>query len=263
MCKNNIKLMKSQKPEKRMGMIIRIIPLVILFLTAGLLPCALATEIETDSREKLQLRQHSIEPIMGINSSENDKSHGVITIYIHTGTGHPVDAKKVLKWIDEGVLSADGVLFDTEQALVVNSNRLLLPFSFTETMEREYLESMIRVSGESIFQQASTSISLYEFSNHLIFLSLSGDARFQNQSGLSGRGITGTLIAKDYTRTPGLFSAYHTVRSGEQEEIKKSFIYRNRFWLIGASALAISGTTAIISSAGGGPVYLPEPPGRP
>lgn len=263
MSKNNVKLMKSQKPEKRMGMIIRIIPLVLLFLTAGLLQEASANAIETDSRKTLLLRQYSIEKMREMHNIESAKSNGVITIYFLTGAGHPVDANKFLMWIDEDLISVDGISFDTEKALVVDSNRLQLPFSFIEPLNSEYLESMIRILGQSNFQQAVTPISLYESSNHSIVLSLLGDSRIQSQSVFSSRKVSGTLVAKSYSKTPGLFSAVQTVKPDEEEATKGSFIYRNRFWLMGASALAISGTTAIISSAGSGPVYLPDPPGRP
>lgn len=245
--------------EQNMGALMRRTTklLVIIFL---LLPAAgvhhlMAEGINPAAKDSLIINQYSLEG--NLLYTEAPKSQ--LTFRLMLGSECSLDAPQWLAWIEEGVIEIEGIRLNLNQVKVKGSRNLMVPFEFEQPLTGEHLETTIRISGNGQYADAAANLSLYDGVNSVVEIrSLGSRFRTNRQAVVAERFRFGGQHSR-----PDLL-AYVVLQPGEgEDQPKSSFLYRKRYWLVGAAALAVSGTSALIFNSGDSVAFLPIPPGRP
>ncbi len=225
----------------------------------------LAFENISTVKDTLIVKQFSID--FPNNGSENkiNNDEGVLTFRILAGKSTGLNADQILRWIEEGTLQLSGIRFDTDRAVIVNEHKLSISFEFKQPLQGEYLETDLKIAGLDWIDDAGTPVSLYGGSHSVMDLNLSGEGKRLSGQLESSRQVA----AANFLFDSADLSAHHQPvfilyqKSPEESRYRSGFIYRNRYWVMGAATMVAGSATALFLNGGDSATYLPEPPGRP
>ena len=255
MLNNRNKTDYKQKMGAFMNRFSRLLLIIILFSPAIGGQQLMAEYLKSEKSDSLIIKQFSIDK----NTQFTNTLDGQLTFRILLDNEGDVDAAQLMTWLEEGAVVVDGIRLHLEQAVVKSSRNLVVPFEFEEPLSGEYLETTIRISGTARYDAAKADLSLYRGVNGMVGITSSGSRFRTNRQAVVPEGFR----FEGHHARPELL-AYAVLPAGEElHEQRSSFLFRNRYWLVGAAALAVSSTTAMILNTGDSVTYLPEPPGRP
>jgi len=214
-----------------------------------------AEDLKPENRDSLIVKQYS----NNVNTDFAGIRVNQLTFQLLLDSEGGLDAGQLLAWLEEEAVVVDGIRLHLHQAVVKSSRNLVVPFEFLQPLSGEYLETTIRILGTAQYDAAEADLSLYRGLNGVVRITSSG-SRFRTNRKVV---VPETFQFEGHRARPELL-AYAVLPAGEElHEQRSSFLFRNRYWLVGAATLAVSSTTALILNTGDSVTYLPEPPGRP
>ncbi|REL24964.1 hypothetical protein DYD21_15690 [Rhodohalobacter sp. SW132] len=184
-----------------------------------------------------------------------------ITILTSISDLKRVNADSLAEWMKDGNIRIRGVQIHTESIAIKHSGEIRFLADFTETVRGSYLKSSFQVRGVEGVTDQSAELSIFPGKNHVI--SISFNTRIEGKDLISKNSVHPSLV-KSYSSVNMRELnpvAFHNPKN--EERVRGSFFYRNRFWVAGTAAVMAGSAAAAIIGSGTSPVYLPEPPGRP
>lgn len=196
-----------------------------------------------------------------VHHSERDKpegSDGVITFLFFSSNLDQLNAELFEYGISAGTIKSEEIEFNPELMHRSSMRKLEVPFTFSEKSDTDYQRVHIQLNGREYY------LDLYEGFNHTVTVR-KGDAGrdFEVLPLAYKRNINPPVLHSGFYINPGVYHPVHLPQRDDRSAPRSAFLYRNRYWVLGATSLVIGGTTAVISSSGSGAAFLPDPPGRP
>lgn len=236
---------------------------VLLFLFITAVPILHAQPDSTTVKTTLTAKQYSITSIDRNIDAEMQKNESQLSFQIFTGSLELIDAQQILNRIQEGLIEVKGIRFFPDRAVVLSSRRLSIPFQIENPSADGRLETILSFSANNQLNAFNTSLSLYEGWHSVVEINHKRGEPVSGKLLKNKNAVTAERLTFDPFTAPGKFALVHIPLKESGEEYKKSFLYRNRYWMVASASLVTGGAAAFLLGSDSSPAYLPEPPGRP
>lgn len=216
------------------------------------------------AKDSLIIKQYSVDSFHELRTDRSATDESRMTFLILAGYDKPLNSEHLLNLLQSSIIAVEGVEFNFDKAELKSGRRLVVPFVITTQFETEFLESVITIRDQPAFAEQSMPVSLYRLTNHTMVVNLKGEYK-RNVSQLSIIfPYDSNLIWDGFINSPNYYAAIQHMKDENNDELHPgSFVYRNRFWVVGVATLAVGASAAIMNASGSSAAYLPEPPGRP
>lgn len=266
--------------KKTIFKLVRLSVLLFLFLLGYSSLAAQSTEkSETEGQAEipeLEARFYSVDSF-GSGAYQHvrslDENQGVLTMEISHSSVSGIPPEELAEWFGSDLLEAGGIRFLSETIRVTHGRTVQLLFELDESNREDhesgYVETVLNFneSYKVRYHGEGVPVAFFSKMNTVLHVEIKGVSRriftTDRYQAIAAKNRMSNPTATSQ-RYPGAYPSFLIMpKSEEKSDVKRSFVYRNRYWLMGASALAGGSAAFLITGSDNSPAYLPVPPGRP